>query len=231
MAERVDLLFQLGIHHVVIERFDLDFAAHDADWFAREVLTRRLAASAVVVGADFRFGKDRSGSVGELPKSLAVDVEPFGQCLSEDAPISSSRVRALVASGAVESASRLLGRPHRVVGAVVHGDGRGRKLGFPTANIAPETELLPALGVYAARVWVEGAPISAVVNLGVRPTFGRGGVSLEAHLLDWTGDLYGHRLAVDFVARIRSEEKFASVEALVARVQQDQSHASDILRG
>ncbi len=231
MAERVELLLRLGIDHVVIEKFDLAFAAHDADWFAREVLTRRLGASAVVVGADFRFGRGRQGTVQELPRLLAVDVEPFGQVCADDTPVSSSRVRALVASGSVEMAAKLLGRPHRVVGQVVHGDGRGRKIGFPTANLLPETELLPALGVYAAKVWIEGVPRPAVVNLGVRPTFGRGGVSLEAHLLGWSGEIYGHRVSVDFVARIRSEEKFPTVDALIERIGVDASLAAELLQG
>jgi riboflavin kinase/FMN adenylyltransferase len=143
--------------------------------------------------------------------------------------VSSTRVREALSRGAVDDAARLLGRPHRVAGTVVGGARRGRQLGFPTANLLPPPVALPAEGVYAGRALLEAGPCPAVVNVGRRPTFGHGALRLEAHLLDWEGDLYGRSLSVEFVARLRGEQRFPGAEALRAQIEQDVASARRLL--
>ena len=220
--DRVLHLGRAGMDYVVLEPFTLELAGRDAAWFAREILARRLGAVAVVVGWDFRFGKGRGGNVETLQQVLDVPVHQSQAHQHDGAVVSSSRIRQALASGDVATAADLLDRPHEVVGSVVHGDARGRELGFPTANIAPETPLVPADGVYAARVDVgRGQLVPAVVNVGTRPTFDRPGRSIEAHLLDWSGDLYGREVRVHFVARIRDERRFDSRQALTEQIRRD----------
>lgn len=222
LSDRLELLLACGVDHVVVEPFDLDYARHDAAWFAREVLGARLRAAAVVVGWDFRFGKGRDGNVETLRAELGAPVEQVGALELDGAVVSSSRVREALASGRVDEAARLLGRPHRVVGEVVAGHARGRDLGFPTANVSPQTPLVPAPGVYAIRATAGGAhALPGVANLGSRPTFGGGPPTLEVHLLDWSGDLYGAEVGVDFVARLRDERRFPTADALREQIGAD----------
>ena len=157
----------------------------------------------------------------------AVEVGAFS---FDDAPVSSSRIRRLVAAGEVEAAAGLLGRPHRLQGTVVHGDHRGRTIGFPTANVQNEVELVPAFGVYAVRARVDGGPaLPAVANIGVRPTFDATELRVEVHLLDFQGDVYGRRVAVDLVARIRGEARFSGIDALQAQIRVDAARARELL--
>jgi riboflavin kinase/FMN adenylyltransferase len=231
LEARVARLHEAGVDVVVVERFSRAMAAHPAEWFAREVLGRRLGAASVVLGWDARFGHGREGSAealrGWLPE---VEVEVVAPLEQEGAPVSSSRVRALVREGRVEEASALLGRPHRLEGTVVHGDARGRTLGFPTANLLLDTELLPALGVYATWVSVDGGPpLPGVMNFGQRPTVDGTRLSPEVHLLGFSGDLYGCGLAVDLVARLREERRFPSLDTLVAQIREDSRAAAERL--
>ena len=147
--------------------------------------------------------------------------------------VSSSRIREALARGDARTAAALLGRPHWVEGRVVPGDGRGRTIGVPTANLQPDGESLPALGVYAAWCWPEAAgfPAAGVVNIGRRPTFGGGAVSVEAHLLDFAGDLYGQTMSLSFVSRLRGERTFPGPEALVAQIHEDIGAARGVLGG
>jgi riboflavin kinase/FMN adenylyltransferase len=223
LEARVARLHEAGVDVVVVERFSRAMAAHPAEWFAREVLGRRLGAAAVVLGWDARFGHGREGSAERLrdwlPDAALQVIAPLEQ---QGAPVSSSRVRALVREGQVEAASALLGRPHRLEGTVIHGDARGRTIGFPTANLLLDTELLPALGVYATWVSVDGGPrIPGVMNFGQRPTVDGTRLSPEVHLLGFSGDLYGCGLSVELVGRLREERKFPSLEALVAQIRED----------
>lgn len=222
VEDRVLYLGRAGMDFVVLEPFTLDLAARDATWFAREILVRRLGAVAVVVGWDFRFGKGRGGNVDTLRQVLDIPVEQVGALEHAGGVVSSSRIRQALHAGQVHVAADLLGRPHEVVGTVVHGEARGRQLGFPTANIAPETALIPGDGVYAATVELApGEVVHAVVNVGTRPTFDGPGRTVEAHLLDWDGNLYERQVRVAFVARIRDERRFDSKEALVAQIHHD----------
>ena len=189
------------------------------------MLQQAIGARHVVVGESFRFGHGREGDprrLEALGASLGFAVEVVPPLLEAGFPISSSRVREALERGDVGEARKLLGRDYFVDGEVVRGDGRGRTIGVPTANLAPEEQILPAHGVYAARCRV-GADAwhPAAVNVGERPTFGGGRVTLEAHLLDFDGDLYGARLRVAFHERLRGEQRFESKQALVAQIQRD----------
>ncbi len=221
LSDRVATLRGAGVDQVVVEPFDRAFAARPPEWFASVVLADRLRAAAVVVGWDFRFGRARRGNPAVLAEHLRVPVVTVDAVVDDDGVVSSSRIRRAVREGRVEAAAAVLGRPHEVVGTVVEGARRGRLLGFPTANIAPQTPLLPALGVYAVRVEVDGVELGGVANVGRRPTFDDGPVQLEVHLLDWEGDLYGRPLRAGFVGRLRGEQRFAGPEALVAQIDAD----------
>jgi riboflavin kinase/FMN adenylyltransferase len=210
--------------------FDEQRAAEPAEEFVTEVLVECLAARAVAVGEDFHFGHNRGGNVKllqQLGPRHGFEVVPFGlvEVAGLDAPVSSTAIRKLLASGEVEAAADLLGRPHEVRGVVERGDGRGRELGFPTANLAvPGEILLPADGIYAG--WYErpsGAVHATAISLGRRPTFYADADAslLEAHLLDFDEDLYGERARVRFVRRLRGEERFDSVDALVDQMGRD----------
>lgn len=232
LAQKLELLATTGMDYAHVVRFDEARAAESAEDFVRELLVGCLAARAVVVGHDFHFGNRRRGNVGLLQAmgaELGFDV--LGISLVGDAdgpgaePVSSTRVRALLAAGDVAGAGALLGRPHEVRGTVVAGDERGRTLGYPTANVAvPGDILLPADGIYAG--WYSrpgGAVHPAAISLGRRPTFHADAEAsvLEAYLLDFEGDLYGERAAVRFAARLRGEERFDSVDALLAQMADD----------
>ena len=229
--DKVRLLGEVGVGQVVVERFSRAFAQHPPEWFATEVLGRRLRARALVVGYDFRFGRARAGDVARLQELLPdLPVDQVAAASHEGVVASSSAIRELVAAGQVAQAARLLGRHHFVRGTVVPGDQRGRTIGFPTANVETDAELMPAQGVYAVRARVDGgAPLPGVANLGVRPTFDGATLLLEVHLLDRTEDLYGRELQVDFVDRIRGERRFEGVDALVARIRQDVEQARQLL--
>jgi riboflavin kinase/FMN adenylyltransferase len=227
VARRLELLEELGIDRVVVVAFDEDRATQAPASFVKEVLVGELGAATIVVGENFRFGRGRGGDVALL-ESLAVElgyaVEPVALDASGGAPISSSRIREAIAKGEVADADTMLGRAHELEGTVVKGDGRGRGLGFPTANLALNEELVvPAVGIYAG-TWTRpgGERHTAAVSVGRRPTFYTDAdVLVEAYLLDFDGDLYGEASRVSFATRLRGEEKFDSVEALVAQIGDD----------
>jgi riboflavin kinase/FMN adenylyltransferase len=221
--DKVRLLGEFGVDHVVVERFTKSFAQHPPTWFVDEVLSRRIGAREIVVGYDFRFGKARAGDVEMLRARMkGVDVQQVEAWAMEDGVVSSTRVREAVRSGEVVEATRLLGRLHRVRGTVVPGEQRGRKIGFPTANIETDAELVPARGVYAVMACVDGgAWMPAVANLGIRPTFDGRRFLIEVHLLDQILHLYGHELEVGFVEKLRAEQRFEGIDALAAQIRAD----------
>lgn len=222
IRDRVEALGAVGIDHVVVERFSRDYATHTAEWFAGTVLEERLDASAVVVGWDWRFGRGRQGDFAWLSQRMKVPVEQVEAFSVQEEVVSSTRIRNAVQDGRVEDAAALLGRPHRLRGVVIEGDRRGRLLGFPTANLRSSTDLLPAYGVYACRVRLaDGSVHIGVANRGGRPTFAGAGPSLEVHLLDYQGELYGQELVVDLIAHLRGEQRFDGPDALVAQIDHD----------
>lgn len=233
LEQKAEVLGSLGVDRLVVLPFTQALAQTSAEDFSRLVLHDALGATRVVVGEGFRFGRGRSGDVGALRgfgATLGFEVRCVPPVFDDGAPISSSRIRELLAVGDVRRAAALLGRRFYVDGLVVRGAGRGRGLGIPTANVAARNATLPAEGVYACRVRPGmQAPRPAVANLGRRPTFGDGPSALEAHLLDFDADLYGQELRVEFVERLRGERTFPTASALVAQVRQDVAAARAVL--
>ena len=232
VEQKAEILGGLGVDRLAVLPFTRALAEKTADDFARSVLYECLGARAVVVGASFRFGRHRQGDAArltELGRTLGFSVEAVGAVLHEGAPISSTRIREAVARGEIEAASELLGRRYFIDGRVRSGDGRGRTIGFPTANLELLGEAVPGGGVYAAWVRVPpggtSSPKPAVVNVGYRPTFGGGDLLVEVHLLDFSGDLYGQTLRVEFVDKLRDEQAFPGVEALKAQIALDVAEA------
>ncbi len=195
-----------------------------------------MRAAWVAVGEGFRFGHDRAGDTTLLRESgrrLGFDVDVVSMVGDDERDvISSTRIRAELAEGRVSAVQRLLGRRFNLQGPVVHGDARGRGIGFPTANLRiPERMALPGDGVYAAIAQFSGDTHRAVVNIGVRPTFGVSARTVEVHVLDFDADIYGEEVRVEFVERIRAEQKFSSLEALIAQIGSDAAMARTLLEG
>lgn len=234
LAERLRGLRRLGAEGVVLQRFTHAFAATPPEVFLRNTLVAQLGAAAIVVGYDVTFGKGRRGTpelLREMAPGLGIEVGVVEAIGAGSAKVSSSAIRRALAAGDVAQAATLLGHPHRVFGRVRVGDRRGTTIGFPTANILPRGGMLPPDGVYAVRVRIEGeeALRPAVANIGTNPTFGGVGRRLEAHLLEFAGDLYGKSIAVSFVERLRGEVRFSSVDALVTQIQADAAAARGLL--
>ena len=219
LERKTELVASLGVEELVIIPFDRDFAQRSAQSFVDDVLVAGLAATYVSVGENFRFGHRAQGDPELLRGDRRFEVRVVELLEIDGEVVSSSHIRGLILGGAIEYAGRLLGAPFTVIQEVVHGDKRGRTLGFPTANlIPPDGYAVPGHGVYAARA--NGRP--AAVNVGVRPQFQTGrGELIEAYLLDFDGDLYGEELRVEFLKRLRGERRFASVEALVEQMARD----------
>lgn len=239
LPQRLELLSATGIDATVVITFDEERSHENPDEFVREVLVECLRTRTVVVGEDFHFGYQRKGNVGLLRvigEALDFDVVPvelLARADGVDEPVSSTAIRRSLAGGDVALAGRMLGRLFEARGVVVTGDQRGRLLGFPTANVeVPGMLSLPADGVYAG--WYErpdGAVHPCAINLGRRPTFYEHADHslLEAHLIDFAGDLYGERARVRFVDFLRSERKFDGIDALVAQLKHDVEHARTVL--
>lgn len=230
--DKVRILGELGVDQVVVERFSRAFAQHPPSWFLDEVIGKRIQPSSVVVGYDFRFGRNRGGDVETLRAAFPdLSVTQVEALQIDGETVSSSRIRSLVSEGNVTEAAGLLGCPHRIRGTVIAGDSRGRTIGFPTANLQTDARLTPARGVYAVRARAErGSWHPAVANLGTRPTFDGSGFLIEVHLLDFSGDLYGAELEVDFIKRLRGEHTFDGPEALIAQITRDVDAARGILQ-
>jgi riboflavin kinase/FMN adenylyltransferase len=222
LERKLELIAACGIDAAVVQPFDRAFASHTPAQFLDEVLVGGLGAAQVVVGHDFTFGAHRSGTVETLRADGRFAVTVVPPICVDDMVCSSTKVREFVLEGRVDGAAVLLGRPHEVEGEVVRGDGRGRTIGVPTANLKADTELIPKNGVYAGWAQVGGARFIAAINVGTNPTFvADRPVVVEAHLLDCDLDLYGQRLRLGFVERLRAEERFPSKEALVAQIAND----------
>lgn len=232
LEDRSAYIRTLGIQCTVCLRFDQDLARLPAEEFVRTVLVEGLAARGVVVGYNFRFGHRAQGTP-ELLTALGAQsgfaVQVVDAVRIDGEVVSSTLVRRRLLQGEVADAARLLGRPFRLAGRVVPGDGRGRQLGFPTANVAPAPELLlPGEGVYRVRFHRhEGPPLPAVAVISNRPTFAGGTVALEVHVLDFSGDLYGERVEVEFLDRIRGIVRFASALELRRQIEADVATARE----
>jgi len=235
LERRAELVGQLGVEHMWVRRFDAAFAAWSPERFARELVSGPLKARIVVVGQNFRFGARRAGDLAllrSLGAQLGFEVSVHAIASDPRGPYSSTRAREAVAAGDLDEAAHVLGRPHELSGAVTHGDRRGRTIGFPTANLDAVAEMLPPDGVYAVRVWQmqHGSPATAlgggVTNIGVRPTVGGGRRTVETFVLGFSGDLYGARLRLQLVSRVRDEKRFAGLDELKAQIALDCAEAA-----
>jgi riboflavin kinase/FMN adenylyltransferase len=233
LDQRLETFEEEGVDAAVVTPFDEKFSALSAEDFVRVVLVKTLRAAEIVVGENFRFGKGREGD-GELLRTLgrrhglAVRIIPPETVSGK--VVSSSAVRALLAKGRVRQAARFLWKPYEIRGTVVVGRSRGKALGFPTANLRTENEILPE-GVFITRTAWGGLVLPSLTSIGTNPTFREGILSVETHLLDFRGRLYGRRLRVRFLDKIRSPAAFARPEDLVVRMEADQAKARAYFRG
>ncbi|MCW2642343.1 MAG: riboflavin biosynthesis protein RibF [Dactylosporangium sp.] len=245
-ARKAELIEQLGVDVLCVLPFTLEFSRLSAEAFVHDVLVANLHAALVVVGENFRFGHRAAGDIALLRRlgrsfGFGVEAAPLladggSEVATEDTAgtvFSSTYIRSCVDAGDVTAAARALGRPHRVEGVVVRGDRRGRELGFPTANLLTSAyAAVPADGVYAA--WLvrgRGERLPAAVSIGTNPTFSGHERRVEAHVLDFDGDLYGERLALDFVVRLREQRTYSGVEPLVTQIREDVAQTREVLAG
>jgi len=237
LHRRIELLQEAGAHVVLVEPFTAELAGMLAEDFVEKVLAKDIGARHVVVGADFSFGKNRRGNtdlLANVGRASGIGVSVVPQVTANGLVCSSTKIREFVLEGRVEGASLLLGRLFEIDGKVVRGAGRGRTLGVPTINLAYEGEILPRPGVYAGRARrIEGDPtwFAAAISIGSNPTFTKPGdpeLFIEAHLLDFAGDLYEARMRLAFVAHLREQRRYASVDELVAAIQSDIAQTREI---
>lgn len=227
--QKVELIRSLGVDEVVVYPASRELLALTAEQFFEDVLVGQLGCLGLVEGPNFRFGKGRGGDVNLLRMLCSQRKIPLvivEACESEGTMVSSSEVRIAIGQGDVARARSLLGRPYSISGTVAHGAERGRLLGFPTANLDGIETLLPSPGVYAGRTIVDGASYPVALNIGPNPTFGEERLKIEAHLIGFTGDLYGHQVTIEFLDRLRGVQKFSDVEALRSQLQQDIADAT-----
>ena len=232
--DKVELLNSMGVDYLVTEEFTPDLQRITHNDFAEQVLRDRFAPSELHIGYDFHFGRDRLGDWQYLHtffSPLGTEVRAHGAVRDGTEIIGCSAIRERVREGKVAEASRMLGRFHFLRGIVVKGRGRGRGIGFPTANIETNTELIPPPGVYACQIELErdGSLHPAIANLGFRPTFAEQSFSIEAHLFNFSGDLYGEKLRIHFVRRVREERHFDGVEDLVSQIHRDVEQVRSIM--
>lgn len=222
-SQQAELFAAMGLDGVLCQRFDSAFAEVSADAFCEDWLLARLKVRGLLVGENFRFGKDRAGDVASLRRLAGdrLEVRAAAPFVIDGELASSTRVRRLLAEGRVGESARLLGRPHAIEGRVMAGDGRGRTLGFPTANVDSGPQALPLQGVYASVLRIGDRRLRAVSNIGTRPTFDGRGLVHEVHALEDPGALEGRLVRVAFLERLRDERRFDGVEALRAQIRAD----------
>lgn len=233
LEERIELIADLGPDLLIIAPFTAETMVTSAEAYMRQIVAA-VPVRELWVGEDFAMGRGRTGNVASLitiGMELGFAVGAVSKIIVGGAPVSASRVREALYRGAVDEAMALLGRPYRLRGVVVEGDKRGRAIGFPTANLRIDpARVLPADGVYAGYAYLDGERFPAVTNVGRRPTFDGDRRTVETHLLDWSGDLYGQTIQVSFLHRLRGEQRFSGVEALAAQIRNDVARARDLLQ-
>lgn len=234
LDEKINLLEKTGLDHLVIQKFTGEFSQMTSDEFIKKILVDGIGASHIVVGHDHKFGKDRLGDedkLRELGKMYSFDVTAVPAETLNGEIISSTKIRNSLSTGDVDTAAQLLGRNYSFTGIVVKGAQRGRQLGFPTANIQPDEnkKAVPQKGVYAVHCKCAGENLYGVMNIGLRPTFeNKNEIVIEVHLLDFSRDIYGERLTVEFMKHLRDERKFASKEDLIHQIEEDKLTAKKI---
>jgi riboflavin kinase / FMN adenylyltransferase len=225
LPQRLDALDRAGMRAVAVVRFTRELSQWEPETFVRTVLVDWLRVSEVWVGANFLFGHDRSGNFSllrTLGQRYGFRADKIDPVRYKEFVVSSPRIRRLVAEGRVDEAGALLGHSYALAGTIVEGRRRGRELGFPTANLRTDNELIPPHGVYATTLTVDGIVHAAITNIGVNPTFGdNGATTIETHVLHYNRELYGHRVQLGFVQRLRDERRFDDVDALRAQIEAD----------
>ncbi len=235
LEERLELIGAARVEATLVLSFTRAFSETPAEAFVSDIVVRRIGATAILLGHDSHFGKDRGGDIGMLRAVAAAHSVEVRSCDPEiwrGKPVSSSLIRDAIAAGKLDDARDLLGRPFSLHGVVVAGEGRGSKIGIPTANLKLLHKVRPPRGVYAVRAVLDGRPWDGVANLGTRPTFQEAGAEmLEVHLLEYAGPaLYGRDLEVRFVAKLRDERKFANADELVRQIRADIDRGRDALK-
>lgn len=231
--EKIQLFRSMGIDLLVLAPFTLELSKKSPEAFVEEILCRSLCAKAIVVGQNYRFGRDRRGNVKflkEMGRHLGFEVVVTEPVKIDNEMVSSTKIRQFLKKGEVEHAARLMGRPYQIKGRVIKGDGRGRLLGFPTANIMPVHEIIPICGVYATKACVHSIEFDSITNIGYRPTFCKENLCVETHIFDFNKSIYDHDIAISFIARLRKEIKFESPEQLIEQIQKDMKQAKMILQ-
>jgi riboflavin kinase / FMN adenylyltransferase len=230
LGDRFRLLSDLGVTTCLVVRFNRTFAGIEPEKFIEDILVKKLGVKAVYVGEDFRFGKDRSGDIAlfqRLASLYGYEMHAVSALKQGREIISSTRIRKLVGEGKLKEAARLSGRAVSVSGTVVKGSERGKKLGFPTANIAYEADILPPQGVYAVKALLGARKYSAIANIGTRPSFEKQNskLHLEVHILDFSKNIYGEHLEIELLKKIRNEKRFSSPQDLIKQIQKDEAFA------
>lgn len=239
MSEKEELLEQQGVDHLIIQPFNAEFAELSAREFVSQILHQQLGSTCLVVGHDHHFGKDREGSfqlLEEMSQNLGFELIKISGELIGDAAVSSTRIRKALKSGLLVDANRLLGKPFTLTGTVEEGDKLGRKMGFPTANIhiAEDYKLIPADGVYAIHIFDfadREKQYNGMLNIGMRPSVDGKERRVEAHIFDFSGNLYGHKLRLLLEKRIRNEKKFDSLDDLKQQLIKDEQQIRELLLG
>ena len=232
LPKKIEILEQLGVDAVVFARFDAYLQQMSPNTFVQQILLQRLNAKQVIVGYDWQFGKGRSGNaeaLKELGDQYQFDVRIVGPVQLHNKPVHSTRVREAIADSNLNLASELLGRRYSIMGEVVKGEGRGRQIGFPTANIDAGNQMLPPSGVYAVQVKLDGCMFAGVLNMGTRPTFDGEKFQIETHLFNFEKVIYGKKIEISFIEKIRAEQKFPNPEMLVNQIKRDVTMAKAIL--
>jgi riboflavin kinase/FMN adenylyltransferase len=234
--EKIELLRQVGIDHLIIHPFTREFSRTTSLEFVRDLLVNKIGTTKLVIGYDHHFGRNREGSFEHLKEFGPIygfEVEEISVQDVDNVNVSSTKVRKALEDGEVDLASNYLGYPFFIHGVVVHGQKNGRELGYPTANLEIQNpyKLIPANGIYAVKVEIGGKLFRGMLNIGTRPTMELGGdISVEVHIFDFKESIYGQELTVSFIKRIRSEKKFETRDALIAEMEKDQVKAEHILR-
>lgn len=240
LDEKIQLLEQFGVQHLIIHPFSKEFSRTSSTGFVRDLLVNKIGVKKLITGYDHHFGRNREGSFDDLQELAPVynfEVEKIPEQDINDVAISSTKIRNALTEGDIKTANEFSGHPYSISGTVVHGDQRGRQLGFPTANIevTENYKLIPANGVYAVHVYILENDIlkkyKGTLNIGVRPTFDNGNKTIEVYILDFNDDIYGKKITVRFISRLRDEKKFNSVSDLTEAMKNDVAQTKIILAG
>lgn len=232
IEQRIQEIKKFGIDTIWIIPFTKEFAGLSRDEFVRQIIVKKSKAEEIIVGENFYFGKNREGDINflrEAGRDYKFNVHSIASVKKDGETISSSRIRFDLEHGDLKHANLFLGRPYEITGQVIKGSSRGKELGFPTANILPENDIVPQ-GVYITSSFLDHDQYPSVTNIGVNPTFNRTGIQVETHLIDFKGDIYSRKITIRFLQKIRNEKKFDSSEALSLQIEKDIKMAKDFFK-